>query len=314
MKSKLDRQEVSAEESKWIERLRKAIVLLLLLIALILLWIFFPRNNQGNKYKEIPINLHSVVEGNYHADPTRFWNPGVNLTILKDIITELEPDSENVEERVDLVFVTLSAPVPTAQPQPTDPEFTKTAVPGNPTSPSLQTTTKNPTEYGTDSPTPTGTLPTPTNTPSPNLTETSQISSTTTTTLTSTPTPDKTKKQSPTVSLTYTLTLIYTQTRTFSPTPSLTLTYTIIPSPTSVHTNTVTSTITPIPTKTKKHTPFPTHTDKATQTLTSTPTYTPNTNSIPTSNDHNSEITVWGYLQRITYYLIQERVLIFSLP
>lgn len=314
MKNKSDRREVSSEEGKWIERLRKSIVLLLLLIALILLWIFFPRDYQANQYKEIPINLHSVEEGKYHADPTRFWNPGVNLTILKDIITELEPESENVEERIDLVFVTLSAPVPTAQPQPTDPEFTKTAVPGNPTSSSLQTSTKKPTDYLTKSPTPTGTLPTPTNTPSPNLTETSQISSTVMTTLTSTPTPDKTKKQSPTVSLTYTLTLIYTQTRTFSPTPSLTQTYTIIPSPTSVHTNTATSTITPIPTKTKKHTPFPTHTYKATRTLTNTPTFTANSDSNPISTHHNSRLTAWDYLRRISYYLIQEGVLSLSLP
>ncbi|MEL7590248.1 MAG: hypothetical protein AAGU17_03000 [Anaerolineaceae bacterium] len=261
-----DHQQYINKDDKWTGWLRKVIIILLVLIMLILIWIFLPQNYQSNSFQEIPVNFHSVDEGNYQADPTRYWNPVVNLSILKDIIAELEPESENVEERVDQVFVTLSAPVPTAQPQPIDPGFTQTLIPIYIT-PTQRSTSAlislTATISLTSSQTQTGTIVTPTQTPSPILSTTPLLTITITTTPMVTLTPDKTKKHTATNPPTHTST----------PFPTYTSTYTKTPVSTYTPTNTTipTSTTMPNPTRTKKYTPPANNTPKPTHTSTPTP-------------------------------------------
>ncbi len=284
MKPRMKHQENSGDLDRWTGRLSQLIVVLVFIIGCVLLWMFYPNSYQAKRLQELPVNFHSVDEGDYSADPTQFWNPAVDLAILDDIIRDLDPDAQNIEQRAEVVRQVLNNPVPIITPTIIP---TSTALPGevNPTTTPVKTATTRPTQArSTNTPKATKTITiTYTLVPSPTktyalvtltLTPTSTITITNTpdptNTLTRTPTPTPTKKNTKTLTPTPTMTGTYN-----TPTHTPTLTYT------PTHTPTLTDTPTPTSTPTLTDTPTPTSTPTLTDTPTPTKTTTPSPVCIP---------------------------------
>ncbi len=70
----------------------------------------------GRTFTQIPFNLHSVAQADYSADPRPSTISGVNLSILADILRDLDPKAQDIEERVMAVLAQIDAPVPVATP------------------------------------------------------------------------------------------------------------------------------------------------------------------------------------------------------
>jgi hypothetical protein len=234
----------------------------------------------------IPVSIRAQVPENFGQDLPNLVVEEVLFNIISETLRDLEPEAQDIDDRVRLLETVIDQEIPTATPIfgslfPSatpflpSPTWTLTAT-LRPSSTSLPpappTATWTPTSTATLVPLPTFTpWPTVTLLPTASLTP-SQIP-TLPPTLTSTPTyypsPTWTLPPTPTASATLTLTPTFTPTDTPTPSPTHTPTYTFTPSPTPSDTPTFTPTFTPTWT--------PTWTPTATSTLTPslTPTVTP---------------------------------------
>ncbi len=197
---------------KWLVSLVVAIALL----ASICMWILIPQWVSAQQaINQIPFNLHSSNEADYSKDESLFLNNGVDLTILRDFLMDHEPESANIDSRVQAVLTELKKPVPgnlpimafpieqTPSPEITQtPEVTQTLIPTSSLS--------------------------PTKTPTPQATFTRTSTPIATATFTGYPTAP------PTATLSYTPSSTHTPAHTSTPTP--------LNTSTPVSTNTFTST------------------------------------------------------------------------
>jgi hypothetical protein len=276
----------SRQNRRWI------IVLLLLLLVLFscLCWMLVPQwYATAETSNFLPITLHSVGEADYSTDHQAYQVPIINISIIQDILSDLEPEMNDFGPRLATLTAVLGAPISTS----------------TPSSSGQSTTIVAPLTIIPTSPTPTGIMPIPstqtlanveTATQTATLNTTNTAVSTTYPTATARPTgtPTKTKAPdrnpvrtpTPTQTGTATPTEIFTPTPTYTSTPTSTSTPTPTETPTPTQTNTATPTETFIPTpantstptntstQTPTETPLPTQTDTATPTETPTPTQT----------------------------------------
>jgi hypothetical protein len=232
------------------------------------------------QFLQIPVVVQAVEEANYRDGVEEFTFPGVELAIVKEVLSDSQTDDseDSLEERVSLVEEQLQKPVPQAT---NAPETNEEVVNNLPT------------------PTESGNLNVPTNTvtvrPSITITSTNTMTSTNTATFTRTATntlipvtatstrtqgpgntPTFTQSPSMTNTSTLTPTFMVSPTWTSSVTPSLTYTPTFTPSltPTFTYTPSLTNSPTATFTFTPTHTFTPTWTSSVTPSLTFTPTLT----------------------------------------
>ncbi len=266
----------------------------------------------------LPIPIHSSDEADYSADSFPRMVPAVGLEILRAIIRNSDPETEDLADRLATVTTILLTPVPTATPQPATaspnnpagPPGGPPAAPGSPTAPPTATAshtgiptgtlgptatpTASSTQTETPTPTRTGTLvalatatrtaPPPHNTAIPTFTPTATYTPTDTPTATFTPTDTPTATYTPTDTPTPTFTPTDTPTATYTPTDTPTPTFTPTHTPTATYTptDTPTATFTPTDTPTATYTPTDTPTPTFTPTDTPTATYTPTDTPTPT--------------------------------
>ena len=233
---------------------------------------FVTQNDE--QFLQIPVVVQAVEEANYSDGVEEFAFPGVELAIVKEVLSDSQSNSdidESLEERVSLVEEQLQQPVPQA----TNPPETNEEVVNNLPTPTESGIVNVPTNTLTVSPsittTSTNTL-TATNSSTFTRTATNTlIPVTATSTRTQRPgnTPTFTQSPSITNTLTWTPTLTVSPTWTSSVTPSFTFT------PSSTNSPTATFTFTPTFTSTSTNTFTPTWTSSVTPSLTYTPTFTP---------------------------------------
>jgi len=262
------------------------------------------------QFFQVPVVVQAVEEANYRDGVEEFAFPGVELAIVKEVLSDSQTDADNgvsLEERVSLVEEQLQQPVPQA----TNPPETNEEVVNNLPTPTetgnlnlptntltvnslltpTRTNTLTATHTGTFTRTATNTLipvtATSTRTQGPGNTPTFTLSPSMTNTATWTPTftvsPTWTSSVTPTFTFTPTNTHTFTPTWTNSVTPSLTHTPTFTPSLTPTFTLTPTNTFTFTPTWTSSVTPSLTYTPTFTPSLTPTFTLTPSQTSSPTA-------------------------------
>ena len=275
-------------------------------------------NFDKEQFIQIPVLISVIEEANYADGVEEFVFPGVDLSIVKEVLSDLEANGQGEEvldERVSQVVEQLQQPVPLAtnpivpteeelvnnNPVSTEPvsqssatntsamipsstitntsTFTQTAT--NPFIPSIipVTGTSTSTIQPTNRPTFANTW-TPTITLMPTLTSSLTPTFTLKPSLTSSLTPTFTLTPSLTSSLTPTFTL--TPSLTNSLTPTLTLTPSLTSSSTPTFTLTATSTYTVTPTWTSSGTPSMTFTPTFTSTPTQIPSMTPTFTFTPT--------------------------------
>ena len=255
----------------WISSLILSIIIISSVIVGTVLT-FVPQNDE--QFLQIPVVVQAIEEANYSDGVEEFAFPGVELSIVKEVLSDSQTNFDNqesLEERVSLVEEQLQQPVPQA----TNPPETNEEVVNN-----LPT----PTESGNVN-IPTNTLPV---SPSLTITSTNTLTATNTATFTRTATNTlipvtgtSTRTQGPGTSSTFTLTPSVTHTSTWTPTftGSPTWTSSVAPSftftATSTNSPTVTFSFTPTLTFTPTHTFTPTWTSSVTPSLTHTPTFTP---------------------------------------
>ena len=219
------------------------------------------------QFLQIPVVVQAVEEANYRDGVEEFTFPGVELAIVKEVLSDSQTDDseDSLEERVSLVEEQLQKPVPQAT---NAPETNEEVVNNLPT------------------PTESGNLNVPTNTvtvrPSITITSTNTMTSTNTATFTRTATntlipvtATSTRTQGPGNTPTFTQTPSITNTSTWTPTFTISPTATFTFTPTSTHTFT--------PTWTSSVTPSLTYTPTFTPSLTPTFTYTPSLTNSPTA-------------------------------
>ena len=242
---------------------------------------------QQEQFVEIPAVIHSVEQANYSDGEEKFVFPGVELSIVKEVLSDLEEGTSNdddLEERASQVVELFQQPVPVATnpPEPKEEELVNN-VP-TPTESSNQTSATNTSSapISTNSATITSTATntstftqTATNTLIP-VTGTSTHTARASNTPTFTITPSLTSSLTPTYTISPTWTRSITPTFTLTPslTSSVTPTFTLTPSLTSswTPTHSVTPTFTLTPSLT--YTVTPTWTNTVTPTFTFTPTFT----------------------------------------
>ncbi|PKO04107.1 MAG: hypothetical protein CVU41_18750 [Chloroflexi bacterium HGW-Chloroflexi-3] len=222
------------------------------------------------QFFQIPVVVQVVEEANYRDGVEQFALPGVELAIVKEVLSDSDANSENevsLEERISLVEEQLQQPVPQVTNPPETNEEIVNILP---------------------TPTETGNLNLPTNTltvsPSTTTTGTNTLTATNTATFTRTATNTlipvtgtSTRTQGPGTSPTFTQSPSMTNTSTWIPTYTTSPTWTSSVMPTFTFTPSFTSspsqTFTFTPTNT--HTFTPTLTSSITPSLTFTPTFTP---------------------------------------
>jgi hypothetical protein len=278
-------------------------------------------NFDKEQFIQIPVLISAIEEANYADGVEEFVFPGVDLSIVKEVLSDLEANGQGEEvldERVSQVVEQLQQPVPLATNPivPTEEEL----VNNNPvsTEPASQSSATNtsamiPSSTITNTSTFTQTATNPfipsiipvTGTSTSTIQPTNRPTFASTWTPTFTLTPSLTNSLTPTFTLTPSLTNSLTPTYTLTPllTNSLTPTYTLTPSLTSSLTptftltpsltNSLTPTLTLTPslissstptftlTATSTYTVTPTWTSSGTPSMTFTPTFTSTPTQIP---------------------------------
>ena len=157
----------------------------------------------NSKFSTIPIDIHSMNEADYSKYDNKITIPGIQLDIIKNIISDSGNSILEIENRLATLTAVLSSPIPSATPKPN--QSITTNLPTIILSPTATLTlVATPTVTPTLSFTNTSILsntPTPTNSPTPSKT-TVWFYPTNTPTKTVTKTPTKTPTNSPTFTLT----------------------------------------------------------------------------------------------------------------
>lgn len=260
----------------------------------------------------VPISLQPHKRADYSVDPGDYLSPNINLSILIDILSELELDEDALNARLATITAMLAQPIssatppasaeatqiaaasaestiPSSSPQATasstgaaaasPPVLTSATSAASPTQPAQTPATTIPATSTRTSTKPAITSTTVYRTSTPTIKPTHKATRTATATLatSSTATPTRTITQvapgTSTPTLTPSLAMTHTPTRTASPTVTIT----------TIGTSTPTRTYTPTLTKSSTPTPTPTGLVTSTPTRTSTPTPTGFVTSTSTS-------------------------------
>ena len=222
----------NANQPKKYNKRRFLLLVVFLVLSLIFLCIsILPGLVYGsnNGFSTIPIQIHSVDEANYSKDARQATIPGIQLDIIKNIISDSGSSIIEIESRLATLTAVLSSPIPSATPLPNQP--TKTSLPPLLFSPTttlelFATSTYTLTPTISNSPTSSNT-PSQTNSPTPTKT-TDWFYATNTPTRTATRTPSRTPSRTPTRTPTVKLPNTLTNTPTNTPTGTSTSTPTAI--------------------------------------------------------------------------------------
>ena len=261
-------------------------------------------NFDKEQFIQIPVLISVIEEANYADGVEEFVFPGVDLSIVKEVLSDLEANGQGEEvldERVSQVVEQLQQPVPLATNPivPTEEELVNNnPVSTEPVSQSSATNTSAmiPSSTITNTSTFTQTATNPfipsiipvTGTSTSTIQPTNRPTFANTWTPTITLMPTLTSSLTPTFTLTPSLTSSLTPTFTLTPsltnslTPTLTLTPSLTSSSTPTFTLTATSTYTVTPTWTSSGTPSMTFTPTFTSTPTQIPSMTPTFTFTPT--------------------------------
>lgn len=93
-----------------------ALVLLAVSVLLLAVWIFklIPQwRSAGLPMRELPVALRAVSTADYSADKIRYSLPGVSLSVLMDVLRDLDPEAGDIEARLAAVYQQLQTPLPT---------------------------------------------------------------------------------------------------------------------------------------------------------------------------------------------------------
>jgi hypothetical protein len=106
---------------------RKRIIALVLLAVSVLLlagWIFklIPQwQSAGLPMRELPVALRAASTADYSADKIRYSLPGVSLSVLLDVLRDLDPGAGDLDARLAAVYQQLQTPLPTLAGRETSP-------------------------------------------------------------------------------------------------------------------------------------------------------------------------------------------------